>query len=81
MTQRENRVRQCELDVRVSESKVAEAKSAMDNGYKRLKAEFDAAYDKLKQEYQRASIHLEQEMAHLETAKSAADQPYSHNED
>ena len=69
MNEKELQVRRCECDVRIQETKVRDAKIAMERGYEKLKAEFDRDYEKLKSDYERECITLEREKAWLLNAK------------
>ena len=70
MNEKELNVKRCELDVRIQETKVRDAKIALDEGYKKLKAEFDKEYSLLKSAYEREIIYLEREKAYLENARA-----------
>lgn len=70
MNEKELNVKRCELDVRTQETKVRDAKIALDEGYKKLKAEFDKEYSLLKSAYEREIIYLEREKAYLENARA-----------
>jgi hypothetical protein len=70
MTEKEQRVRRCELAVRSQESKVREAQCNLQHGYARLQADLEREYAKLKFELERETIRLEQEKSLLELALS-----------
>lgn len=70
MTDKENRVKQCELNLRMSEIKFREAKSALDHGYAKAKAELEKEYDKLKLDLEKAEVEMERDKAYLETANA-----------
>jgi hypothetical protein len=76
MTEKENRAKLFEHDVRAQEVKVREAKVAMDNGYKELHAKFENDYAKLKAEYERQQIFLDREKQSLEFARIEAARGY-----
>lgn len=77
MTDKENRVKQCECMVRAAELKVREAKNALEHGYAQAKAEMEQKYEKLKCEAERAMVELTREQAWLETAKAELARGYS----
>lgn len=70
MTDKENRVKQCELQVRTAKTRVAEARSALEHGYVRAKADFEREYSRLKCELERATIDVEREEGFLAAAKA-----------
>jgi hypothetical protein len=72
MNDKELQVKRFECDVRTQETKVRDAKRALDLGYKKLCSEFERDYEKLKSDYEREVLFLQREMAYLENAKEAA---------
>lgn len=76
MTDKEYLVKTCEIDVRRQELKVREAKTAMEEGRKKLKAEFDAEVSKLQTAYESAFLDLEREQNFLERAKAEVARGY-----
>lgn len=70
ITEKEQRVRSAEIDVKVQESRVREARVACEQGYKKLQAELEKEYDKLKREVERAELGLEWEKSRLELAQA-----------
>ena len=72
MDDKDLNVKCCELAVLERETKVRDAKAALDHGYARLKATFEEEYGKLKSALERETIQLEREKAYLENAKDAA---------
>lgn len=77
MTEKENKVRQCELDVQVAENKLLEARQNLDIGIKKAQAELDLANTEfikagvtLRNELERAKIELERQKAWLAEAKA-----------
>lgn len=79
MNEKEKIVKLCEVDVKIAETRVRETKSALDNGYQKLKADMDREYDKLKAEHDRAVLELEREKAHLAHARAELERGYSVN--
>ena len=71
MNDKELQVKRCECDVRTQETKVRDAKQALDRGYEKLRADFERDYAKLKSDYERECITLEREKLYLENAKEA----------
>lgn len=71
MNEKELLLKRCECDVRTQETKVRDAKQALDRGYEKLKADFERDYAKLKSDYEREVIALDRENAYLENAKEA----------
>ena len=69
MNGKELRLKHCELDVRVQETKVRDAKIELDEGYNKLKADFEKEYSKLKNSYEREVLRLDREKAYVEFAK------------
>lgn len=69
MTEKQLSVKRCEFDVRTQETKVRDAKCALDEGYVKLKADFERDYSRLKSDYERECIALEREKAYLESAR------------
>jgi len=76
MNDKELHVKRCECDVSIQMCRVRDAKIAMDDGYKRLKAELEREYSKLKSDYERECIMLERERAYLENAREAIDKGF-----
>lgn len=74
MTEAENNVRQCEMDVQRAESREREAWSAAQNGYEKLRAEMETAYARLKEEHQRTLIDVAKERAYLARAKAQTEE-------
>ncbi len=72
MNDKQLAVKLAELDVREQLTQVRDAKTDLDEGYKRFKAKFDLNYAVLKSEYERQQILLEQKQAYLENAKFCA---------
>ena len=72
MTHREAKLERARCEVRRQESRVAEAKSNLEHGYKRLQAEMEREYAKLKCELEREQISLEAERAHLKAMEDNA---------
>lgn len=70
MNEKELRLRQYELDVSLQETKVRDAKTQLDEGYKVLIANLEKEYAVLKSNYERALLSLERERACVEFAKS-----------
>ena len=70
MNEKELKLRQYELDVRLQETKVRDAKSQLDEGYKILMSNFEKDYTVLKGNYERALLSLEREKACVEFAKA-----------
>ena len=79
MTDISHRVRRQKLVVQERETRVRDAKSSMEYGYIKLKAEFERDYERLKKEYGRACIILEREKNVLEEAIEEADRGYNNN--
>ena len=79
MTDISHRVRRQKLVVQERETRVRDAKSSMECGYIKLKAEFERDYEHLKTEYERACIILEREKNVLEEAIEEADRGYNNN--
>jgi len=77
MTERELKFVRCKWDVKEQESRVKEAKAALDQGYKKLQAEMEQEYSKLKCEYERELIKLEKEKAYLKAAEEDMEAGYS----
>ena len=69
MNEKELKLRHYELDVRVQETKVRDAKIQLDEGYKKLMADFEREYALLKNNYERELLRLERERAYVELAK------------
>ncbi len=76
MTEKEQRVRRCELAVRSQESKVREARCNLEHGYAKLRADMEREYAKLKFELEREGIRLEQEKSYLELARAELGRGY-----
>lgn len=76
MTEKELNVKRSELDVRTQETRLRDAKVALDEGYKKLKADFDSAYAKLKSDYERECINLEREKLYLKQAQEVVAQGF-----
>jgi hypothetical protein len=70
MTEKEQRAREAEIDVRLQESKVKQARAALEHGYKKLQAEMEKEYDELKRELEREELRLERERTKLELAQA-----------
>lgn len=70
MTDKENRVRQCGLQVKIAETKVREAQNALEHGYAKAKADMEREYYKLKMDVERAQLELKREESYHETAKA-----------
>ncbi len=70
ITEKEHRVKCAEIDVKEQESRVREARCAMEQGYKKLQAEMEKEYDKLKREFEREELRLEREKSRLELAQA-----------
>lgn len=70
LTEKEHRVKCAEIDVRTQESKVREAKTALDLGYKKLQVEMENEYEKLKRELEREEFRLELDKSRLELAQA-----------
>jgi DNA-directed RNA polymerase alpha subunit len=77
MTDKELKVKRCELDVRSAESKLREAQRNLDEGYRKsqaqieqVKADVERDYSKLKEEVERAKIQLEMEKAYHQAAEA-----------
>ena len=69
MNDKELNVKLAELAVRDQLTQVRDAKTDLEEGYKRLKAKMDLNYAVLKSEYERQQILLEEKNAYLENAK------------
>jgi hypothetical protein len=69
MTEKELNLRRYELDMRIQESRVRDAKTELDRGYEKLHAEFEKEYAKLKSAYERECLNLERERAYVAKAK------------
>lgn len=70
MTEKELTLKRYELDVRVQEAKVRDAKMELERGHEKMKAEFERDYARLKSVYEREVIQLERDKAYLEKAKA-----------
>ena len=69
MNEKELKLTHYELDVRVQETKVHDARVQLDEGYKRLMAEFEREYVLLKNNYERELLRLDRERAYVTFAK------------
>ena len=69
MNEKELKLRHHELDVRVQETKVRDAKLQLDEGYKKLQADFEREYAQLKSNYERELLRLDREKACVDFAK------------
>jgi hypothetical protein len=70
MTEKEQKVREAEIVVRLQKNEVKQARIALEQGYKKLQAEMERDYDKLKRELEREELRLEREKTRLELAKA-----------
>lgn len=80
MTEKQNRVRQTELDLRIAQSKLLDARCNFEHGTAKAKADYEKEYERLKQEMERATIDVERERAWLETARAALETPFETND-
>jgi hypothetical protein len=69
-------VRRAEIEVRLQEIRVAEAKRAWEEGYKKLRADMEIEHTKLKAAYEREVLNLEKEKAYLENARETLDRGF-----
>lgn len=70
MTEKEKDVKCAEISVREQESRVKEARCALEQGYKKLQAVMETEYDKLKRELEREELRLEREKTKFELAQA-----------
>lgn len=76
MTEKELLVQRYQHDVRLQETRVRDAKIAMEEGYKKLMADFEREYERLKSEYERECITLEKEKLYLKHAQDAMEKGF-----
>lgn len=70
MTEKERQVAVSRAEVKIQETRVRDARTALDQGYLKLKAEFDEAYAILKSDLEREQLKLDKEKAYLEEAEA-----------
>lgn len=69
MNEKELEVKRAELSLQRQGTRIKDAKSELENGYLKLKAEFDKEYSKLKNAYERELLDYRECEAALENAK------------
>lgn len=79
MTERENNVKQEQLNVRIAESKLAEAENAMLHGTEKAQSEYKAAAEKLYRETERAKIDVEKAKGWLAKAEADLEKPFTNS--
>jgi hypothetical protein len=77
MNEKERNVKVSEADLLIAKARVREAKSALEHGYTKLKADMEREYEKLKCEYQRAAQEMEKEQAYLDYSHAELAKGYS----
>jgi hypothetical protein len=77
MTDKENRTRQCELAWRTAHIALREARSNLEHGYAKLKADMEREYLKLKLDVERAEIIAQSAESDLDTAKAELARGYT----
>ncbi len=76
MTDKENRIKNAELEVREAEINLRDAKLAMDEGFKAMTAKLNVRYSELKAEWEMSQINLERQRNYLELAKADAERGF-----
>lgn len=81
MTDKENQVRQCELNVKMAESKLKEARALFSRCEEEAKAIYAQQVAKLTGVLDRALLDVEKEKAWLEKARADLEKPFTNSQE
>lgn len=81
MTQRENNIRQAELDLKESQADLRKARHALETGTRRAKVQFEEEVNRLANEIATAAIEVERNESWLEKARADKEKPFTNSED
>lgn len=81
MTDKENQVRQCEINVQIAQSKLNEARALWERGEEEATAIYEKTMEKLGREMERGHLEVDKEKAWLEKAKADLEKPFTNSQE
>lgn len=81
MTEKENDIRQAELNLKEAQCKLRQARAALEVGTKRAKAEFEEEVNTLTGAVREAQIEVEREEAWFSKAKDDVEKPFTNSQE